>query len=48
MLDDSLANGDCLPLLGLGTWKAAPGEVGAADEVCREELWITLTDLGLA
>jgi alcohol dehydrogenase (NADP+) len=27
-----MANGDCLPALGLGTWKSAPGEVGRAVE----------------
>ena len=26
------SNGDELPMLGLGTWKSAPGEVGAAIE----------------
>jgi len=71
----AFANGDRMPLLGLGTWQSAPGEVGAAvreairlgyrhidcasgyanepevgaairgaidaDDVSREELWIT-------
>ena len=31
-----LANGDRMPLLGLGTWKAAPGEVGAAVSTALE------------
>jgi alcohol dehydrogenase (NADP+) len=32
----SLANGDTLPALGLGTWQAPPGEVGAAVRAALE------------
>lgn len=32
MKELTFANGDTMPALGLGTWKSAPGEVGAAVE----------------
>ena len=32
----TLANGTCLPALGLGTWRSAPGEVGRAVRMALE------------